>query len=397
MAARPPPARRAVQDENSWDGLISTPAASRPGSQASRTPRSAAPKTPQSVLKTGARMQFQPVAAALDQFKVKSSKDKRKDAGISFLDASAADLNSTRAIAARQAKHVKQMGVEKIISVTGDDVTEERRFKPKSGRRRGTGVLRLDTGKSGEGATFRSGGLPSPSRERGGIRFGDEDEGGKIADTRLYKPTASAADHFRKPSGNTPPTSPKTWEDPPSPPAPFPMRPWQVRRRQKAAAAAGGEFGLVEMEIRKERQKVIQEVEHHVVTQMMKMKAAETQRERAEGKLQAKIARDSLLLAHQQTNQIGRLEQAIAKQVRQSQREPPAHVKQTLRGRDMLTQMHIADAKTAVHTQKAAAVERRKEEVELGRVIRDQTKEARDQYFARMQHDLNIKRLHVHD
>ncbi|MGB1602156.1 MAG: hypothetical protein ACPIOQ_56030, partial [Promethearchaeia archaeon] len=70
--------------------------------------------------------------------------------------------------------------------------------------RRGTGVLRLDTGKSGEGATFRSGGLPSPSRERGGIRFGDEDEGGKIADTRLYKPTASAADHFRKPSGNTP-------------------------------------------------------------------------------------------------------------------------------------------------------------------------------------------------
>ncbi|MGB1602157.1 MAG: hypothetical protein ACPIOQ_56035, partial [Promethearchaeia archaeon] len=132
MAARPPPARRAVQDENSWDGLISTPAASRPGSQASRTPRSAAPKTPQSVLKTGARMQFQPVAAALDQFKVKNSKDKRKDAGISFLDASAADLNSTRAIAARQAKHVKQMGVEKIISVTGDDVTEERRFKPKS-------------------------------------------------------------------------------------------------------------------------------------------------------------------------------------------------------------------------------------------------------------------------
>ena len=86
-------------------------------------------------------MQFQPVAAALDQFKVKNSKDKRKDAGISFLDASAADLNSTRAIAARQAKHVKQMGVEKIISVTGDDVTEERRFKPKSGRRRGTGVL----------------------------------------------------------------------------------------------------------------------------------------------------------------------------------------------------------------------------------------------------------------
>ena len=63
----------------------------------------------------------------------------------------------------------------------------------------------------------------------------------------------------------------------------------------------------------------------------------------------------------------------------------------------MLTQMHIADAKTAVHTQKAAAVERRKEEVELGRVIRDQTKEARDQYFARMQNDLNIKRLHVND
>ena len=70
-------------------------------------------------------MQFQPVAAALDQFKVKNSKDKRKDAGISFLDASAADLNSTRAIAARQAKHVKQMGVEKIISVT------KRKCKPK--------------------------------------------------------------------------------------------------------------------------------------------------------------------------------------------------------------------------------------------------------------------------
>jgi hypothetical protein len=103
-------------------GLISTPAASRQGT-AQTTPR---PSAPPSALKQegkqGGRV-LPAVAAAL-----KKDRGKGREGGITFYDEHTDfDPASTRALAARQAKSVKHVAVDKIISVTGEDVTDSRR------------------------------------------------------------------------------------------------------------------------------------------------------------------------------------------------------------------------------------------------------------------------------
>ena len=112
---------------SSWaNDLISTPAASR-GGTAQTTPRAAS----KGALKKS-NVVLPAVAAAL----------KKKEGGISFLvpGGEVFDPNSTRALAARHAKSTIKVGVDKIISVKGDDVTHERRQNPKAHRRRtGTG------------------------------------------------------------------------------------------------------------------------------------------------------------------------------------------------------------------------------------------------------------------
>jgi hypothetical protein len=65
---------------------------------------------------------------------------------------------STRAIAKREAKSVVNVGVEKYISVAGEDVTEARRPKPRSIRRRTGGLS------TGGGLESR---MASPLRDRG--------------------------------------------------------------------------------------------------------------------------------------------------------------------------------------------------------------------------------------
>ena len=104
---------------NNWGSdLISTPAASRQGT-AQTTPRTSAPP---SALRKSSKPQVLPaVAAAL-------KKERGKEDGIRFSDEHARfDPNSTRALAARQAKSIKHVAVDKIISVTGEDVTDARR------------------------------------------------------------------------------------------------------------------------------------------------------------------------------------------------------------------------------------------------------------------------------
>jgi transcriptional regulator CtsR len=375
--------------------LVSTPAASRGGTAQSHTPRSAATKTPQSVLKKSGNqalpaLSTNQVLPAVSSA-IKKKNHRRKEVGITFHDND--DFNSTRAIAARQAQYVKPVGVEKIISVTGHDVTDKHRFKPRSSRK-GTGVLRLDTGEGGWHSPRREGGWhspwhpESPLRDRG-ITFGDQHDGGRLAETRQYKPTASAAHRYRKPTGNTPPGTPQGYVERPEPPPPFPARSWQVRRQREGG---GGGFVDIEKAVRKERQALIQQVEHQVVAQMTRARAAEVQLERQEARFQATVGKEQLLNEHRNANLVGRLEQKIAKHVRQQQREPPPDVVRGLREREWATQAHISNAKVAVYMSKASVVQGRKREVERGKVIIEKTKQSREEYFGSIQDELRIKR-----
>ena len=148
------------------NALISTPAASRGGTaNAKSTPRQSAP--PSALKKTGT--QSLPTVAASVCF----------------------EPNSTRALAARQAKAEKNV-VVKFISVTGDDVTLERLPKPRSFRHVSS------TGDRGA----------SPLRDRG-ISFRDQVDGGRVATEYRYKPAAAPADRYKKPTGDTPPRVPE--------------------------------------------------------------------------------------------------------------------------------------------------------------------------------------------
>eukprot|EP00802_Teleaulax_amphioxeia_P014115 Tamp_14175.p1 GENE.Tamp_14175~~Tamp_14175.p1 ORF type:complete len:380 (-),score=93.76 Tamp_14175:511-1524(-) len=327
---------------------------------------------PQSALKTRDKQMLPSVAAAL-------RRDKQREGGISFREpnGSVFDPNSTRAIAKREAKSVVNVGVEKYISVAGEDVTEARRPKPRSIRRRTGGLS------TGGGLESR---MASPLRDRG-ITFGDQHDGGSLAMERKYKPESSANFRYRKPSGNTPPQSPGNWDqaDPPEKPA-FAERSWRVRKGPPADAFAG-----VEKRLRQESRKALEELERHVVGQMMTMRANDTQHARQESRINTEAAKAQVLQSHKQAFQIGRLEQEIAHLHRTQMRQPGAEVVQRLRQNENTLQASIVNNVSAVHASKAAAVQARRQEVQAGKIVVEKTKAAREDYYRRVHAELGIK------
>lgn len=339
------------------NALISTPAASRGGTaNAKSTPRQSAP--PSALKKSGT--QSLPTVVATSH--------------ISF------EPNSTRALAARQAKAEKNV-VVKFISVTGDDVTLERLPKPRSFRHVSS------TGDRGA----------SPLRDRG-ISFRDQVDGGRVATEYRYKPAAAPADRYKKPTGDTPPPTPRNRDlsDDPEPPL-FPPRSWQVKRLQKDKDSAVSGFASIEKEIRKQGRAAILEVERHVVSQMQQMLAQQVQHDRLQSQSQAAIAKAELLEDRQRTYQATRLEQHAALIHRQKIRQPPPEVAAEHRAKDQTTQARIESGKAIVYAQKAAAVVERKREIQDGQIVVEKTKEARDHYYRYMQEDLGIKHPSIRD